>query len=223
LVVHARGVVEECYVIGSVEGTPVAGRSRRQGSGLFWGLAVVTGVIALADPSSQSSYILVQHLNPYFIGALSIASAATAGAVSSRRRSNRWGVGIVGGCVSLGLVIAGLLSLPPAPKYSLSGPDNGLVLLVTRDAAFLDPTDVITIQKPSGVGGQEWYLTCFDNLPGFYKAEWASASQVNLSYGDWTANETRSFFVDPQTGVPLSTGMCHPEPSSHRPGVRSPR
>jgi hypothetical protein len=98
LVVHARGVVEECYVI-AVEGILVAGRSRRQVSGLVAGLAVVTGVIALADPSSHSSYILVQHLNPYFIGALSIASAATAGAVSSRRRSNRWGVGIVGGCV----------------------------------------------------------------------------------------------------------------------------
>jgi hypothetical protein len=210
-------------VIGSVEGNPVAGRRRRKISGLVAGLAVVTGVIALADPGSHSSYILVQHLNPYFIGALSIASAVTAGAFSSGRRSERWAAGILGGCVALGLVIAGLFSVRPAPKYSLSGPDNGLVLLVTRDAAFLDPTDVVTMQKPSGVAGQEWYLTCIDNLPGFYKAEWASASQVNLSYGDWTANETRSFFVDPHTGVPLSTGMCHPEPSSNRPGVRSPR
>jgi hypothetical protein len=223
LVVHARGDVEECYVIGSVDGNPVAGRRRRQVSGLFWGLAVVTGVIALTDPSSNSTYVLVQHLNPYFIGAFSIVAAVTAGAFSSGRRSERWAAGILGGCVALGLVIAGLFSVPPAPKYSLSGPGNGLVLLVTRDAAFLDPTDVVTIQKPSGVAGQEWYLTCVDNMPGFHKAEWASENQVNLIYGDETANETRSFFVDPRTGVPLSTGMCHPEPSSHRPGVRSPR
>jgi peptidoglycan/LPS O-acetylase OafA/YrhL len=187
-------VVEECYVIGSVDGNPVAGRRRRQVSGLFWGLAVITGVIALADPSSHSSYILVQHLNPYFTGALSIASAATAGAFSSGRRSERWAAGILGCCVALGLVIAGLLSAPPAPKYSLNGPGNGLVLLVTSDASFRKSSDVVTIQKPSGIAGQEW-----------------------------TANEARSFFVDPQTGVPLSTGMCHPEPSSHRPGVRSPR
>jgi hypothetical protein len=216
-------VVEECYVIGSVDGNPVAGRRRRQVSGLFWGLAVITGVIALADPSSHSSYILVQHLNPYFTGALSIASAATAGAFSSGRRSERWAAGILGCCVALGLVIAGLLSAPPAPKYSLNGPGNGLVLLVTSDASFRKSSDVVTIQKPSGIAGQEWFLTCLDDFPGFYKAEWVSESQVDLSYGDWTANEARSFFVDPQTGVPLSTGMCHPEPSSHRPGVRSPR
>lgn len=102
-------------------------------------------------------------------------------------------------------------------------PDNGLVLLVTRDAAFLDPSDVVTIQKPSGVGSQEWYLTCVDNFPGFYKAEWISGSQINVTYGDGTASDTTTFFVDPQTGVPMSTGTCHAATSSDRPGVRSPR
>ena len=52
---------------------------RRKISGPFAGLAVITGVIALADPSSHSSYVLVQNLNPYFIGAFSIAAAVTAG------------------------------------------------------------------------------------------------------------------------------------------------
>lgn len=208
---------------GPVQEASVEGRRRRKISRLFVGLAVVAGAIALVDPSSHSSYILVQRLNPYFIGSFSIAAAVTAGAFSSGRRSNRWAAGILGGCVALGLVIAGVLTAPPAPKYAVAGPDNGLVLLVTRDAAFLDPSDVVTIQKRSGVGSQEWYLTCFDNFPGLYKAEWISGSQINLTYGDGTASDTTTFFVDPQTGFPRSTGTCHADTSSNRPGIRSPR
>lgn len=210
-------------MIASAEEPRVEGRRRRRLVGLFAGLAVVAGVIALVDPSSHSSYVLVQNMNPYFIGAFAIAAAVTAGAFSSRRRSKRWAAGILGGCVALALVIAGMFSVPPTPKYSLSGPGNGPVLLVTRDAAFLDPSDVVTIQKPSGIGGQEWYLTCIDNFPGFHKAEWVSESQVNLIVGDANANDTKTFFVDPQTGVPVSTGGCQAETSGHRPGVRTPQ
>ena len=210
-------------MIGSVEGNIVAVRRRRQISGLFAGLAVIAGVIALADPSSHSSYVLVQNLNPYFIGAFSTAAAVTAGAFSSGRRSERWAAGILGGCVALGLVGAGTVTVPPPPKYSLAGPGNGLVLLVTRDPAFLDPGDVVTIQKQSGLASQEWYLACIDNFPGFYKAEWISESQVRLTVGDARLNDTETFFVDPQTGVPLGAGLCSSAASSHRPGVRSPR
>ena len=209
--------------MGSVQEAPIEGRRRPPVSGLFVGLAVIAGGIALLNPSSHSSYIFVQRLNPYFIGALSLAAAVTAGAFSSGRRSNRWSAGILGGCMALGLAIAGVLTAPPAPKYSVAGPGNGLVLLVTRDAAFLDPSDVVTIQKPSGVGGQEWYLTCLDNFPGFHKADWVSANQVNLTVGDARENDTVTFFIDPQTGIPLSTGTCHAATSSNRPGVRSPR
>jgi hypothetical protein len=210
-------------VIGSVEGNIVALRRRRRISGRFAGLAVIAGVLALADPSSHSSYVLVQNLNPYFIGAFSIAAAVTAGAFSSGRRSERWAGGILGGCVALGLVGAGVVTVPPPPKYSLAGPGNGLVLLVTRDAAFLDPSYVVTIQKPAGLASQEWYLTCIDNFPGFYKAEWVTESQVSLTVGNATASDTETFFVDPQTGVPVGAGQCSSEASSHRPGVRSPR
>ena len=84
-----------------------------------------------------------------------------------RRKSTKWGVGAFGGCAALALTVAGLLSLPPAPTYTLAGPENGLVLLVTRDAAFLDPTSVVTVQRPAGLGSQEWYLTCVENFPGF--------------------------------------------------------
>lgn len=210
-------------MIASAEEPRLEGRRRRQAMGLFAGLAVVTGGVALADPSSHSSYTLVQNMNPYFIGAFSIAAAVTAGAFSSGRRSERWAAGILGGCVVLGLVIAGLLSVPPAPKYSLNGPGNGLVLLVTSDASFRKSSDVVTIQKPSGLTGQEWFLTCLDDYPGFYKAEWVSESQVNLIVGDASENDTETFFVDPQTGVPLSTGICRLYPSGHRPGIRSPQ
>lgn len=90
-------------MIGSVEGNIVAVRRRRRISGRFAGLAVIAGVIALADPSSHSSYVLVQNLNPYFIGAFSIAAAVTAGAFSSGRLSERWAGGILRGCVAVGL------------------------------------------------------------------------------------------------------------------------
>ncbi|MET1086815.1 MAG: hypothetical protein ABWY04_06805, partial [Arthrobacter sp.] len=168
-------------------------------------------------------YTLVQNLNPYFIGAFSIAAAVTAGAFSSGPRSERWAAGILGGCVALGLVGAGAVTVPPAPRYTVAGPGKGLVLLVTRDAAFLDASAVVTIQKPSGLAGQEWYLACFDDFPEFHKVEWVSESQVSLTVGDARANDTQTFFVDPQTGVPVSTGICRSPAASHRPGVRTPR
>ena len=86
--------VEEYYVMESVQEDPIDGQRRRKISGPFAGLAVITGVIALADLSSHSSYVLVQNLNPYFIGAFSIAAAVTAGALSSGRRSERWAAGM---------------------------------------------------------------------------------------------------------------------------------
>lgn len=185
--------------------------------------AVLAGILALADPSSRSNLSVVQGLNPYLIGALSIGTATVAAALYLSRTSNKWGSGIIGGCVCLGLTVAGVLSLPPSPVYTLEGPGNGLVLLVTRDAAFLDPTFVVTVQRPAGLGSQEWYLTCFDNFPGFYSATWVSGSQLRLSYGDAGSHESKDFFVNPETGEPDATGTCNASGAAHRPGIRSPR
>ena len=114
------------------------------------------------------------------------------------------------------------MTVPPAPTYSLAGPGNGLILLVTRDAAFLDPSDVITIQKPSGLASQEWYLACIDDFPGFYKAEWVTESQMNLTVGDDRPNDTQTFFVDPQTGVLFGPPAYAPQRGSLPPTGRCP-
>jgi hypothetical protein len=205
---------------GKLVGIP--SRARRLGL-TFFALAILAGGTAWADPASRSSYVVVQEINPYFLGVLSVVFAVVAGNSCLERAKSRWAVSICGGIGALFLAFAGVVAMPPPPKYSLDGPGNGLVLIVTRDAAFLDPTDVVTIQKPSGLDGREWYLTCFDNFPGFQRASWLSASDVELTYGDGTATDTQEFHLDRRTGQPSSTGTCNFAADAQRPGVRSPR
>ncbi len=194
---------------------------RRQGA-ILVAAALALVIVTIVDPSSRSSLIWVQQLSPYFIGSLSVALATVGVMRAIRRRSFQVLFGCVGIVSVIALIVAGVITFPPGPSYTLDAPGSDSTLLVTRDSAFLDPSYVVTVRTNHGLDSQEWYVTCFDNFPGFYRAEWLSPTHMRLFIGDAGSNEASDFSLDPQTGAPTSTGSCQISSSGLRPGVRTP-